>query len=111
MRKFKPRDLYYSVQCLRDGTIVFVVPGNKPRNRRIRSNIVDEDGCHGWGEFALKDLRSCSDWGKGLIYGAIVNRLNNKKLLRAQVETHLERIQAQLAEVKAMMERLLARQA
>lgn len=70
MRRFKPRELHYSVQCLCDGTIVFAVPGNKPHNNRgIQGDIVDQDCCQWLGEFERETLQCCSDWGKGLIHG------------------------------------------
>jgi hypothetical protein len=87
----KPKLTYYSVHAVPDGTICIAMQARKPsrRNRSRKSSEPDEDGCFNWYIASADDIRRLSDWAKAAAHGAIVNRLNLKKVLRSQIEPRL----------------------
>ncbi|MCC6270615.1 MAG: hypothetical protein IT190_05010 [Microbacteriaceae bacterium] len=99
----KVRPAYYSVYAARDGTIVMALPSRKPaRHSRERGPVADEDGCFNWSEWD-HERQGYTDWANGVVHSAIVNQLNLKKALRAHVESRLDRIEASLAEMAAVL--------
>lgn len=99
----KPKPAYYRVWSASDGTVLLALPGPKsPKNPRGPGSDYDEDGCschYEWDESVL----GYREWAVAVARGAVVNNLNLKKTLRARVENRLDRIEAALAEVVAIL--------
>lgn len=98
---------YYSVTALQDGTICFATQTRKPVKSSVRGKPqIDEDGIHNW-YIEKQDVVQCfNDWGKGVYHSAIVQSLNTRRIIRAQVESRLDRIESQLAIVADQLARI-----
>ena len=53
---------------------------------------------------ANNDAHAWTDWAKAVVRGATVNQINLKKTLRARVESRLDRIEKQLADIAARLD-------
>lgn len=105
--RVKFKKTYYTVTALQDGTILFAFQKRKPVKSSMHPKPqIDEDGIYDWYFEKQDEAQRYSDWGKGVHHSAIVNCLNTKRIIREQVETRLERIEAQLAAIGEQLARL-----
>lgn len=97
---------YYQVWSMKDGTVVMALPTREVSpNPGTRKPAVDRDGCHGWNK-CHDGEHKWSDWANSVVKGAIVNQINFKRLLRAEVEPRLERIERQMSDLNETIRQL-----
>ncbi len=105
----KPGPVYYSVHALKDETIWFAIPTRKPRKMK-NSPVpdIDEDGIHNWYLEKTGDEESSrfSDWGKALRNICIAMTLNVKRIVRQNVVTRMDAIDAQLNALQCQLDRI-----
>jgi hypothetical protein len=103
MQKFRQRPAYFTVHALRDGTIWLAVQGRRPSKKKCPH--VDEDGIYKW-RLDESDPGNFTESGKALRHLALVNLLNNKRLIRQQVEKKLDLILEKLTVIEQRLDRL-----
>jgi hypothetical protein len=98
---------YYSVLATKDGTICFAFRTRKPRKTKgSRAPRIDEDGIWRWSDQSDEEVRSFTDWGKGVFHTAVVTQLNMKRILRHQIEPRLEQVEQQIKTLSEQMKRI-----
>ncbi len=98
---------YYSVDATKDGTICFAFQTRKPsKTKRSRAPRIDEDGIWRWSYPSQEDVRSFTDWGKGVYHTAVVTRLNVTRIVRERIEPRLERVEQQLKTLREQLNRV-----
>jgi hypothetical protein len=108
--KFKPKNAYYSVHALRDGTIVLAVPTRKPtKTKESKPSIVD-DGIWRWFLEDGDTPNRFGDRGKVAWYSAVTNSLNTRRVIRQQVEPKLveliDRVEAMQKQINRLEEKI-----
>ena len=98
---------YYSVRAAKDDTICFAHATRKPRKTKgSRPPRIDEDGIWQWSHQSDEEVRTFTDWGKGVHHTAVVTRLNVKRIVREQIEPRLERLEQQIKTLSEQMNRV-----
>jgi hypothetical protein len=98
---------YYCVRATKDGTICFAHATHKPRRTKgSRPPRIDEDGIWQWFDQTDEEVRSFTDWGKGVHHTAVVTRLNVKRIVRQQIEPRLDRVEQQIMTLSEQMNRV-----
>lgn len=104
----RKRPVNFWVQALRDGTIVYAGAMRRPYHKKgTPKRFVDEDGCFGWSQFGVQRLADLTDPQRIIAVLSMTQMLNTKKLLRAEVEARLERIEKQLETIAAKLDRIV----